>query len=72
MAQGIKDPSGCLCGIVGSVPGPVLWLKDLMLPHCGLGRSCNLDSVPGLGTSICHGCGHKKKKKKHEQMPQIV
>ena len=23
------------------------------------GRSCGPDSVPGLGTSVCHGCSHK-------------
>ena len=39
---------------------------------CGIGCSCGLDSVPGLGTSICHGCGHLKKKKrgvKYFKMP---
>ena len=25
--------------------------------------SCSSDSTPGLETSICHGCGPKKKKK---------
>ena len=39
-------------------------LKDPALPRCGL------DSILGPGTSMCHGCGHKKTKKKkkiHDQ-----
>ena len=28
---------------------------------CGIGCSCGLDSVPGLGTSICCRCGKKNK-----------
>ena len=41
----------------------------LRIPHCytcgivcsyGLVCSCSLDSVPGPGTSICHGCRQKK------------
>ena len=42
---------GC-CRGGGSIPGPAQWVKG-----------CGLDSFPGLGTSICHGCGHKRKKK---------
>ena len=37
-----------------------LWhsgLRTWLCCSCGLGRSCGLDSVPDLGTSICHGCG---------------
>lgn len=30
----------------------------------GIDRSCHLDSVSGLGTSLCWGCGRLKKKKK--------
>ena len=30
---------------------------------CCIGRSCILDSIPGLGTSICFRCDHYKKKK---------
>ena len=26
--------------------------------------SCSSDSIPSLGTTICHGCGPEKKKKK--------
>ena len=45
--------------VVGSI---LVWchgLKDL----CGVGRTCGSDLVRGLGTSMCHGCGHKIKKK---------
>ena len=26
---------------------------------CGAGSGCGSGSIPGLGTSICQGCGHK-------------
>ena len=29
--------------------------------------SCSSDSTPSLGSSICRGCGPKKKKKKNEK-----
>ena len=29
-----------------------------------LAGSCSSDSTPSLGTSICHGCGPKKRKKR--------
>ena len=35
-----------------------LWHSGLRIGHCcscGIGQSCSLDSIPGLGTSICHG-----------------
>ena len=34
-----------------------LWFSGLMI-HGGC--SCGLDLSPGLGTSICHGCGLNK------------
>ena len=61
----------------GSIPGLAQWVKDLALLQaaaqitdaagiwccycCGL--SCSFDSVPCLGTSICHRCSPKKKKR---------
>ena len=27
---------------------------------CSIGHSYDLDLVPSLGTSICHGCSHEK------------
>ena len=40
-----------------------LWHSRLRIQHCcscGVGHSCGLDSIPGLGMSICYECGHKK------------
>ena len=48
---------------VGSIPGPAQWVKDpalLWLWH-RLQLQFQFDSQ--LGTSICYGCGPKKKKK---------
>jgi len=48
----------------------VTWVQSLAqwsglrILHCctySIGHSCSLDSNPGPGTSICHGCGQKKK-----------
>ena len=36
MVKWVTDPA-CLCGIVGSIPGPGEWVKDPALPqlwHC--------------------------------------
>ena len=41
---------------------PPAWhsgLKDLVLQQLWHRLHCGLDSVPSLGTSICHGCSHK-------------
>ena len=57
----------------GLVSGLVLWVKDpaaevedvAWIWHCcccGIAGSCNSDSAPCLGTSICRRCGPKKKK----------
>ena len=51
--QWVNDPS-CLCGIAGSIPGLEQWVKD------PVGHRCSLDSSPGVGTSICCGCGQKQ------------
>ena len=32
MVPGINDPAH-LCGIAGLIPGPVQWVKDLVLPQ---------------------------------------
>ena len=59
------------------VPIVAQWVKDLVLLQagayiadaaqiwccCGIGLSCSSDSIPGLVTSICHRCVHKKKNK---------
>ena len=30
--------------------------------------SCRSDLTPSLGTSVCHGCGPKKQKKKRDYL----
>ena len=52
MAQRVKNPTA-----VAQVAGEAqvrsqAWCSGLK----------DLDSVPGPGTSVCRGCGHKKKK----------
>ena len=65
---------------MGSIPGLTQWVKDPVLPQavakiadvaqikcccgCGVGWHYSSNSTPGLGSSICHRCGSKKKKKK--------
>ena len=64
------------CEDAGSIPGLIQqikhcwqmwlisdWAQILCCCGCGIGHSSNSDLTPGLGTSICHRCGHKKKKK---------
>ena len=38
----------------------LLWLSGLRIQCCLCGSK---GSIPGLGTSICHGCSQKKRKK---------
>ena len=40
------------------------WLRRVRIQyfHC-----CGADSITGLGTSTCHGCGKKKKKEKEKK-----
>ena len=55
---------GSLWG-AASIPGPLQWVKRIWHCHsCGIGCSCSSDSIPGLGTSIRHECGKRKKKGK--------
>ena len=40
------------------------WQTKIWHCHCcGLGHGCGTSSVPSLGTSRCHGCSQKKKKR---------
>ena len=44
------------------------WYSGLRIQHCcsySIGCSCVSDSIPGPGTSICHGC---RKKKNHQSL----
>ena len=62
MGQQVKDPALPLEAV--RVQPPV-WHSGLKILHhrdFGIGHSCGSDSVPGLGTSICHGCGQKREK----------
>ena len=46
------------------------WHSGLRIWHScayGVGHSCGSDLIPGLGISICHGCGWKRKKKKNNK-----
>ena len=51
---------------IGSIPGPVQWVKDLMLPQLWHRSQCSWDLIPGPGTSMCLGAaknwGKKEKK----------
>ena len=48
-----------------------VWIQSLVqhseLKGSGIGRSSGSHLVPGLGTSICHVCGHKIKKQNKKQ-----
>ena len=53
----------------------LLWRSGLRTQGgrtCGIGPSCSLDSVPGLGTSICHYCSQREKKKKKKKRYGVV
>lgn len=57
MAQGAKNPTAA-DQLVAEVPIPSpAQCSGLQIRHC---RCCGSYSVPGLGTSVCHECGHKK------------
>ena len=78
MVQQVKNPTS-IHEDAALIPSLAQWVKDLalpptvaqvadvaLLPHCcgcGVGLSCNSDSTPSLGPSICCRCGPKKKKK---------
>jgi len=47
----------------GLIPGLAQWVKDLALLWLWC-RPAAVAWTPGLGTSICHGCGPKKAKNK--------
>ena len=63
MAQQLTNPSS-IHGDAGSTLGLACWVGDPVLlwlwcrPAAG-----SSDSSPSLGTSMCSGCGPKKKKK---------
>ena len=72
---------------VGLIPDLAEWVKDLGLlqaveqvadaacipSHCGwgIGLSCSSNSTPGLGTSRCLRCSHKRKKNNGSRIPRV-
>ena len=50
--------------IKGAISEFPLWCSGLRIQHCYSCGGCSWgsDLIPGLGTSICHGWGQKKKK----------
>ena len=43
------------------------WVKYPALLHNRLGHCCIAGSIPGLGTSTCHGWGQKRKEKRRKE-----
>ena len=75
VAQQVKNPTS-ICKDAGLIPGLSQWVEDPALLQAGHRCSLNLASLwlwcwlqlqlwllPSLGTSICHMCSHKKKRK---------
>ena len=46
--------------------GSPAWHSGLEIQHC-VSRSCGLDSVSGLGTSICHAAARNKQRQKQKR-----
>ena len=69
VAQRVKNLIAAVQANVGStdlILGPAQWAKGLALSQLQHSCSCNSNSIPGLGTSICHGCGYKKKREREK------
>ena len=66
VVQWIKNPNAviCDCDVMGLIPSLVQWLRTWHCCSCGVDQNCGPNSIPGLGTSICHGCDHQKGRKK--------
>ena len=65
-AQCVKSQTAVVLGScrgAGSIPSLVSGLRIQHCCSCGVGRNCGLDSIPGLGTSICCARSHKLKTK---------
>ena len=58
MAQWVENPTATAWVATKHRFDPQPGTVGLRIQHV---HSCSLDSFCGLGTSICHGCGHKKK-----------
>ena len=65
MVHWIKNPTAASWVIAEAhvwIPGLAHWVERFSIAE--------LDSISGLGTSICHRCGHKRKKKKKNKKKQ--
>ena len=70
LAQSVKNlDAAALVAVELWVRSPA-WRSGLRICHCcscGIDHNNGLDSVPGLGTSICCQCGHKNKMKENKK-----
>ena len=57
----------CLGEDAGLTRGLIQWVKDLALLWLWHRQAADSDSTPGLGTSVCHRCSHKKEKQTNKQ-----
>ena len=48
-----------------------MWLRSGVAVAVVQAGSCNSDSTPPLGTSICCGCGPRGKKKQNVQLKKL-
>ena len=67
MVHWVKDLTAAAVVAVEAQVRSSAWSDELGILSCcsyGIGRSSGSDSIPGPGTSICHECRQKKKKKK--------
>ena len=44
-----------------------MWFRSRVAGAVAQAGSCRSNWTPGLGTSVCHGCGPKKTKKKKKK-----
>ena len=60
MVQRVKNLAAAQFAMEAWVQSPA-WHSGLRIQcccSCGIGHSCDLDLIPGLGISICPGCSH--------------
>ena len=70
----LRCHSGFIIWLLSVVQSPAQH-SGLRIQHCcscGISHSSGLDSIPGLGTSICQGFGWGKKREKQTKKPEIV
>ena len=73
MVQCVKNPTAAAQVVAAALVGSPAQHSGLgCCCSCGVDGSCGSVSIPGPGTSICHGCSHKKKKKKEYKLPSII